>query len=366
MLSPARKTRFVPIFGFLIVLAALLPAYLSVLQTIPNGADNGYMADVGETQIVLNVWGTLHATGYPLFIMTGATLVSVFKALGVNAATAPALVSMFWGLIALSLIYSLALHLTGRTLAATAMTLIYGLTRTVWIHHDIAEVYTFGLAILALLLLIALWRGPIRHRVYWLALIGGIGVAEHRAIAMVAPALVFAVWRELTARPKRLPLMLAICLLLGLIGFLPYIYLPLRAQAGAPWVYGEPGTLAGLWDQFTGREASRFIGAPSTLDAFAANLALINNVLITDLTIPGLLLGALGLTVGIARRPTRRAALTLILSGLAAYVFHIAFYSDVLFALILPVTLSFAFGWLFLLDALLADRKVTASARMEV
>jgi hypothetical protein len=51
------------IAGFAVVLLILLPFYLITLQTIPNGAEHYYMIDVGEMQIVLNKWGTLHATG---------------------------------------------------------------------------------------------------------------------------------------------------------------------------------------------------------------------------------------------------------------------------------------------------------------
>jgi hypothetical protein len=242
-------------FGMILV---MLVAYLATLQTIPNGSDNYYMIDVGETQIVLNVWGTLHATGYPLYVMTGNIVVTIMKALGVTPATAPALVSLLWGIIALALIYVLAVRLSGRVILAAIVTILFGLTRTVWIHSAIAEIYSFGLVILALLLLLALWPGTVRHRIYWLAFIGGIGVAHHRAMMMAAPALLYAVWPELTANRKRLPRIVIFSLLLGLVGLLQYAYLPLRANAGAAWVYGEPGTFSGLWDQFIGREASRY------------------------------------------------------------------------------------------------------------
>ena len=157
-----------------------------------------------------------------------------------------------------------------RALAA-AVTILFGLTRTMWIHNDIAEVYTMTLFFLALMLLIALWKPPIPGRIYWLALIGGIAVAHHRALMFAAPALIFAVWGELIALIRKRPMRLLVLLGLGLIGLIPYAYLYLRAQAGAAWVYGEPGTLAGLIDQFMGKEADHFIGLPGSLDALIAN-----------------------------------------------------------------------------------------------
>ncbi len=333
----------------LLPFAALLVIYVTSLQTIPNGSEHYFMMDVGETQIVLNTWGTLHATGYPLYVMSGNLTVAVLRLIGVSAATAPAVVSLIWLLAALGLIYALMRHLTGRTLAPALIVLVYGLTRTVWIHGVIPEVYSFTLFLMLLLLIVALWRGEVRGRVLWLASIGGIGIGQHRAVAMLIPGLIYAAWSDVRPALRR-PRLLIAAALLGLAGLLPYAYLYLRAQAGGAWVYGEPGTLSGLWDQFMGKEAARFIGSITSLDGLNANFNLVNGVLITDLTLPGVLLGVVGLVLGVRRRETRRAALTLGLVGGVCYVFHVFAYTDVLSALILPVTLALAFGWLFVVD----------------
>jgi hypothetical protein len=342
------------VVAFIVVMALLLLAVLPTLQTIPNGSEHYYMIDVGETQIVLNVWGTLHATGYPLYVILSSALAALLKLLGMGAAAAPAVTSLLWGMAALGVLYALALRLTGRVVLAAAVILLLGLTRTVWIHLAIAEIYSFGLLISAALLAVALWNKPIPHRVYLLALLGGIGVAHHRAIAMMIPALLYAALPNLSAQGRRLPRVLLICLLLGLLGFVQYAYLPLRANAGAAWVYGDPSTLVGLWDQFTGREAERFIGAPSTLDGLWTNISMINGVLLTDVGAVGLVAGIVGLLVGIATARHRRLAITMLLYGGAAYLFHALFYTDILSALILPVLVSMAFGWLLLGDRILS------------
>lgn len=332
---------------FALILAALAALYLAGVQTIPNGSDHYFMIDVGETQIVLNLWGTLHATGYPLYVMTGAALTGALRAVGVDAAAAPALVSLLWGLLTLAALYVLAYRLTGRALLSALAVGLLGLTRTVWIHQLIAEIYTFGLLLTAILLLIALWPGPVRGRVYWLAFIGGIALAHHRAFITIIPALLYAAWPDLTAEPRRAPRMVLISLLLGLAGLLQYAYLPLRAWADAPWVYGEPGTFGGLWDQFIGTEAAQFIGPPASL---ADNLALVTGVLLTDLTAPGLLAGVIGLALAIRQPASRRPALTMAGMAAGAYGFHVVFYSDILSALILLITPALAFGWLWLAD----------------
>lgn len=342
-----------PILIWGCALVVLLVFYLPLMQTIPNGSEHYFMIDVGETQIVLNEWGTLHATGYPFYVVTGAGAVGLLRAFGVSPVIAPTVVSLLWGLLALTLMYGLMLQLTRRAVASAVVVVLFGLTRTFWIHNEIAEIYTLVVALLALLVLLALWQPPIPNRVMWLALVGGIAVGHHRALAVAAPALLFAVFADFVRIIRRRPLMLVMLVVIALIGFVPYLYMMVRAQSGAAWVYGEPGTLAGLWDQFIGTEAGRFIGVPATLDGVIANVRLVTGTIITDVTIPGLLLGVIGLIVGVSRRETRTAALTLLIIGVSAYSFHALLYTDILSALILMVTFSLAFGWLFAVDGLL-------------
>ena len=354
MLAVMKTLNRNPIALFGGTLLLLLLAYIPLLQRIPNGADHYFMIDVGETQIVLNTWGTLHATGYPHYVILGNLLTAPLRWVGLSPAVAAAVVSVLWGMLAAGLLFLLAYHLGRHALLAALVTLAYGLTRTVWVHHTIAEIYTFGLVLLLGLLTLALWggsvggwRGSPYARIYWLALLGGVAVAHHRALVMVIPALLFAVWGELTATPRRLPGVLIKALGLGLIGFVPYAYLMLRARMGAAWVYGEPGTLPGLWDEFIGTEAARFIGPPSSWAGLLENIGMVNGVLFTDLMLPGVLLGGAGLAVGMRSAGWRRAAITMTLSGAVAYLFHVVYYTDILSALILPVTLSLVFGWLF-------------------
>ncbi|MDZ4769366.1 MAG: DUF2723 domain-containing protein [Chloroflexota bacterium] len=348
----------VPIAAALI---ALTLVFVPTLQIIPNGSEHYFMIDAGETQIVLNTMGTLHATGYPLYVMTGSVGVMLLRAFDVSPAAAPAVVSLVWGLLALGGMGVLAIGIRRRPLLAAALILVYGLTRTVWIHHVVAEIYTFTLLLLVGLLLVALRRRPVSGRIYWLALLGGIAVGHHRALIVVAPALIYAVLPDLIALLRRRPAHLLILLALGLVGLTPYAYLFLRAHADAAWVYGEPGTLAGLWDQFIGREAARFIGTPDTLDGLIANVRLVSETILTDISIVGVVIGIAGLLVGITRPATRRAAITLSISGGCAYLFHCLFYTDVLSALILIVTFSLACGWF-----LLADVLMSAAARPSV
>ncbi|MCL4252321.1 MAG: DUF2723 domain-containing protein [Anaerolineae bacterium] len=333
------------IHAWLVVSLILLAIYATTMQTIPNGSGHYFMIDVGETQLVLNLWGSLHSTGYPLYVILGNILTSVMRFIGISPIIAPAIVSLIWGMMALTVLYILAYHYTKRAWLSAVVIGIFGLVRSVWIHQVIAEIYTFGLLIGAVLLLIALWKNPIRGRIYWLAFIGGIGVAHHRAIAMMIPALLFTMLPYFWEHRREMPKLVIISLLLGCIGFGQYLYMYLRGIAGGAWVYGEPQTLEGVWIQFIGLEASRFIGTPSTPEGLRQNFELVNSVLNTDLSAGVIFACLIGLMLGLAHH--RHLAIAMMLNGLVAYLFHVFFYTDVLSALILPVLMSLIFGLIF-------------------
>ena len=320
-----------------------------LLQRIPNGSDHRTMIDVGETQIVLNVWGTLHATGYPLYVITGNLLTAPLRALGMSGALAAAAVSWLWGALALTLLWAVMQISTNRRGLALGVLILFALTRLMWLHLVVAEIYTFGLLIVVGLFALALWPNKLwgealtpDARLFWLALLGGIGVGHHRATIMVAPALLFAVWPILIRKGiVGLLWRSIVCVLIGLLGLLPYLYLPLRAAMGGAWVYGEPSTWTGFWDQFNGAEAARFIGLGNAF-------ALVTDMLRLEVTLIGLLAGIIGLGIGIRRRGSRRAALMMTLGAVVSYGFHGLFYDDILAPLILQVTVALAFGWLWL------------------
>ncbi len=338
---------------FVLISLILVAIYWPTFQTIPNGSSDLKMIDVGETQVVLNTWGTLHPTGYPHYIIIGNLLVTAMKTIGISAVTAPAVVSLLWGLAALGLLYLLIDHLTDKTWLAALVTFIFGLTRFVWIHNVIAEIYSMALFLLIILYVIALWKRPIPYRISLLALMGGIGAAHHRGIGLAAPALIYAVWPQLWPTIRQYPLRIVGWLLLGLLGFLPYIYLPIRANAGAAWVYGEPTSWDGFWKQFTAQEAHYLSGWPDSFEQFHNNFNTVNNLLVTELSAWVIMIGLAGLLIAIYTIRHRRAALMLLFSALPAYIFSTVLYYDILATLILMITLTIVMGVFFLIDILL-------------
>jgi hypothetical protein len=318
------------IFGLVVTLVLLIAIYFPTLLTQINGGNDPYMDDVGEIQVALNVWGTVHMTGYPLFTMLGNLSVSILRSLGVTPATAPALYSMAWGLLALVVFYALVLHLTRRIEITVVATLLLGLARSIWVHNVIAEVYSMSFAIQVILLAIALWRPfaigqPARDRIWLLALIGGIGVAHHRLIVFMAPGLLVAVWPALRAEGNRLWKTLAVALIVGLLGFLPYLYLPARAVAHADWVYGDPSTLQGIWHEFSGAEAEYLMRLPVDANAWINDFVGTFRLLATELTPPIAIAGGIALLWAMIRSRFKHQARIAFICILGYFLFLFAF-----------------------------------------
>jgi len=342
-----------------LALLLLLILYLTGLQTIPNGSSHYFMIDAGETQIVLNEWGSLHPTGYPLYVISGNVLTGMMRALGVSPLVAASLVSLLWGVLALLLMFILARRLGFAPWLAAGAVLLYGLTRTVWIHNVIAEIYSFNLLLLLLLLHLAFTTNPGYRQLLLLALFGGIALGHHRAFMTLIPPLLYACWPVLRDSGKRPNRLVVAGSLFAAAMLVPWLWPLLRARSGADWVYGSPVSLPELADIIVASEYSRFIGPPASLPDLLRNLQQVNEAILRELSFPGVLLGVAGLLL--ASRAGRRSGRTFLLVALCAWLFHAGFYRDILSALILPVTLALVFGWLYLAEALQRTRLVPAS-----
>lgn len=305
-----------PTLWLAVVLAALALMYLPTMLRQPAGGENPYMDDVGEAQVALNTWGTMHHTGYPLWTLFGNGFVSALRAVGVSASVAPSLYGMIWGGVALICFFKLTLMLSKNAIMAAALTFALGLTRTIWFHNVVPEVYSASFAAQMGLIMVAVWR-PItnpRRRVLILALIGGAAVAHHRMVIFLAPGLLYAIWPELWAafrrEPRRTLISLGMALPVGLIGFLPYLYLPVRAAAGAAWVYGDPSTLPGFWHEFTGAEAAFLMRFPADLASLLADVGDTLRIIGAELTPLGAIFGGGMLVIGLRRREGRVLAIS--------------------------------------------------------
>jgi hypothetical protein len=147
--------------------------------------------------------------------------------------------------------------------AGAAAAITFGLGPVWWAQATLAEVYALHNLLLAAVLLVTLTiPGLAGRRLVWrmalLALLFGLGLAHHRTIVLAVPGVgVYLLWsvRGLW-RPRAAWLLWLGALLLPL---LLYLYLPLRAAAGAVDLHGAyTNTWDGFWDHVLARGYTSF------------------------------------------------------------------------------------------------------------
>ena len=255
-------------------LKQILPKHLSLLLSVvlfvvffvlyasmaAPGLDWG---DAGETQLAAWTAGLSHPTGYPLFLMLGWLWSHLLGLFGVPPTRAMTLFTVTAGATAVALIVPMmealfrrmnsTISANWRTAFSVSAALFFGLSYTFWSQTLLAEVYTFNLLCLVLLLW-GLWAKPLdAKRLYGLALLYGISLSHHRTMIFWAPGLLIWLWFEYRdAFQLRRFLLLSVCVLLPELFYLyvpwrgivtPYLHQPLTAS--------QPFTLYdGSWKAF--------------------------------------------------------------------------------------------------------------------
>jgi len=78
------RTGAIKLWVLLALVLAVGGLYAATLMVKVSGcAPVKYCTDVGEFQVALPEWGTVHPTGYPLYMLLGSPFVAGLRALGV-------------------------------------------------------------------------------------------------------------------------------------------------------------------------------------------------------------------------------------------------------------------------------------------
>ncbi|MCA9974078.1 MAG: DUF2723 domain-containing protein [Anaerolineales bacterium] len=344
----------------LLALLLLLGVYAFTLQHDVNGSAHDYTLDTGEIQVALNVWGTIHYTGYPHYTILGAALTSALRGAGVPPATAASLNSLLWTVLSLLLTYALLLRLLpGSSVLASLALIALGLVETIWLHSVIAEVYSFSFFLVAL----SVWLGDRLRRQWrpaeWLAaaFILGTAVAHHRVLIFLIGVVCLLCATPLLAWLRQKPARLLPSLLVFATPFLAYLYLPLRARQGAVWVYDQPQTWTGFWRQFSGSEVTgNLMRLPQSTQALLENGRFLADHLSNQLPWPAVALGLLGLLwLARAQRLVGAAALL----GTAAFAGFVFLFPPAVWApaVLMPTVLGLLLGLAYLLHRLARQRR---------
>ena len=170
-------------------------AYSTTIMFSFNGGDSPYTDDTGEFQLALTLWGTSHPTGYPLYLFLGSPFVNLLRLFGVPPALGASLFSMMWTLIAVIGVAMIVWRLTPRhedtktqnlfvVLSSFFIALVFALTRSVWIHASIAEVYALNMVfeVATLWLTLDLMEKWDDKKGWLLAFVAGLGVDQREQV----------------------------------------------------------------------------------------------------------------------------------------------------------------------------------------
>jgi hypothetical protein len=237
--GPISKRQIV-IAAFLFAVAMIL--YINTLA--PTVA--ALFDDSLEFQLVTYELGIAHPTGYPLFTLLGW----LFTRLPIGeVAFRVNLMSAFFGAITVVLVYLTVLQLGARQgswaldIGAALGSSALAVSPVYWSQATVAEVYTLHACIVTALLCILLWIGniasasnddPQRVRarldlpISMLACLFGLGLAHHRTIVLLLPAVLLVLWRARHLARLRMKHLLWFG-----VPLLLYLYLPLRGHVGS-------------------------------------------------------------------------------------------------------------------------------------
>lgn len=251
-----------------------------------------------------------NAPGYPLYTIGGwiwfHTLRPLLRGIA-NPVQVISSYSTFWAIVALALLYGLTLHVTrSNAIIAALVTLAYGVTYFFWYYAVTTEQYTSAVAhTLAIVLVAFRWEQAVARedraradRLFLLlAFLLGLALAHMVTVLLIAPPLLWFVWRTDPTWWRRRDL-LARGVALGLLPLISYTYVYVRGAQHPEW-RGQgnwPSTLA--WFLY-------FLSTPQgraeltwTLGPFTEQFP---SLIWQELTWPVLLLGVIG-TAWLGRR----------------------------------------------------------------
>ncbi len=266
--------------AFIVTIVAQLPFFL----TVPTGLQFG---DGTELVTAAHILGVPHPTGYPAYML----LLHLW--MKVVAIGEPILRSNLFNMLCIGLVGGMTAaiflrilratctdwHPKAQLLASCSVGLLVPVLRFPWAAAIVTEVYALQL-LLAVAVVVGVVRfveRPTQRRWLLLALLGSLGLAHHRLGLFPALTVILAgIWAIRKLGPREL---LSGWLVLLLLPFILYLYLPLRARTEPAINWGNTTTLPATLQHIRGGEyiGDRFLrpapGArftPQTYRSFVA------------------------------------------------------------------------------------------------
>lgn len=251
MISPSRESAAWPLAAPVAVAVAAFALYLFTAAREPQFGDGL------EFVAAAAVGGVPHPTGYPLLMMLLAPV-----AQGAGAYFRATLVCGLFVAAAAGFLTALAARVLAsadgdeqlpalRRWLPIALGLTAAASASLWGAATHVEVYGLNAFFLAALLFLLASKPGEALSLRQLALASfllGLAATNHITVLCLGPLLLVRLVESVKQRHAAAAPAIALCVGLGIMGLLPYLYLPLRAAAQPPINWGDPQTLDNfLW-----------------------------------------------------------------------------------------------------------------------
>lgn len=317
--------------------AVCVPAFVIYWRTMAPGVLAE--GDTPKFQYLGPILGTAHEPGYPLFIELSwlASKIPIGTlAWRLNFMT------MIFGVLAAGLAASVARRVGASPLASILAGLGLAFGPVFWSQATITEVYTLAAALhLATLTLVLRWYQT-RKDSHLLAAVAmaSLALGHHPTFAMMVPALVVFVlvtdWRVVLK-----PRVIIGMLILVTLGFAQYLYVVIRTNQHAPYLESYAPSASGLVGLLRGEQFSTGLFAFSIGDLLRTRVPTIGRIVLTELSIVGLILAVLGLARTV--RAEWRVALLLAMNAVIIFLFACSYNVPDIQVFVIPV---FAMLWI--------------------
>lgn len=233
-----------------------------------------FSGDIGDLVTAAFVGGVAHPPGYPLFTLLGFILSHLPIPLPVVSRVG--LISVFSSLAGLIIYYKFSRNVTKNIFLSLLSTSILAFSYLYWLHAELPEVFGLNnLFVLAILFFATRFYSEKKlGDLYKLGFLSALSLTHHHTILLIFPAVGLLVLRRAKIFFKIGTLVKLS--LFTLIGFLPYLYVPISAATSPIINWDNVVNLNNfirllLRQDYGGFAPSVFNGVPTIVKAIVAN-----------------------------------------------------------------------------------------------
>lgn len=239
--------------------ALAIVTFIIYIFTIARGV---WGFDSAEIASGVHSLGIIHPPGYPLYILLGKIFITIVP-IG-NIAFKLNIMSAIFASCTVLVLYEFIYQLTHHRVVSWTASAFFAFSNYFWQMALITEVYTLHTLFLCLLLLIlrSNLQKPRSWKLYLFSFLYGLSLSNHTSGILFSGGFLWLLFYKNKIN-KDFIYKLFSMLLFFLLGFLPYIYLPIRSLENPQLNYlrDYPGidltTLRGMWWMISG-QAYRF------------------------------------------------------------------------------------------------------------